>query len=294
MSDGGALAPSGQREPLSGPEFDELRSRIAATLGIDYPPHRLDTLASRVASRLGAHGMSSYADYCAHLRRRPADDEEWDHLAELLTNSETYFFREPGQLDQAATLVSELGGPREEPIRALSAGCSSGEEAYTLAMVLASRTLVSKHFEVHGVDVTPTRLAQAREGRYSLRSLSRGAPPPSGIRVEHFGATQGDHWQLHGWLRERVHFHKRNLVDPRGLRLGQFDLVFCRNVLIYAHPDRVSAFLRSLYDALRPGGHLFLGSSETLMGTDVPLDVVRLGDYFTYVRRDEDPRTDRR
>jgi chemotaxis protein methyltransferase CheR len=278
---------------LSEDEYEQLRGLIIAKYGIDYPPHRKEVLAFRLAGRVTNDGFGSFRAYIEHLRMLEQDADEWRAVADAITNSETYFFREPHQFEQAAQLLASIDGESERPIRVLSAGCSSGEEAFSLAMLAASKSPMTRRFEVHGVDVTPARLDKARGGRYPLRSLRRGGRPPAGLRLEHFGTLEDGTWTFHGWLRERVSFHERNLVDARGLRLGHFDLVFCRNVLIYAHPDRMSRFVQTLRDALAPGGYLFLGSSESLMEGVSSLVPVRLGGRFTYVRADEDSRSHR-
>jgi chemotaxis protein methyltransferase CheR len=269
---------------LSDDEYQQLRALIIAKYGIDYPPHRKEVLGFRLAARVRTHGLDSFRAYLEHLRMLEQSADEWGAVADAITNSETYFFREPQQFEQAAELLAGIAGDDAQPIRVLSAGCSSGEEAFSLAMLAASKAPMSRRFEVHGVDVTPARLEKARGGCYPLRSLRRGGRPPAGLRLERFGVLRGSEWTFHDWLRERVSFHERNLVDPRGLKLGVFDLVFCRNVLIYAHPDRRARFVQNLYDALAPGGYLFLGASEALLDGDGSLHPVRLGGRFTYVR----------
>ncbi len=267
--------------------YEELRALIADKFGIDYPPRRQSMLATRVGMRVAWHGFGSFSDYCAYLRTLDSSAPEWDELAEVITNSETYFFREPKQFEQLAQLLRGRRGAMPSPLRVLSAGCSSGEEAYSLAMVVASVVLGTRSFEVHGVDVTPSRLAKAREGRYPLRRLNRGGAPPAPVQLDKFGRREGDEWRFSDWLRDRVAFHQRNLVDPRGLELGSFDIVFCRNVLIYAQPDRIRKFVRTLTEALAPGGYLFLGASEPLFGGEGTLEPVRLGDQFAYVRANQ-------
>jgi chemotaxis methyl-accepting protein methylase len=275
-------------------EYDDLRALIISKFGIDYPPHRREVLGFRLAGRVAVYGFPSFRAYADHLRRLEHDAAEWGALADAITNSETYFFREPRHFEQAGALLAALDGDAEQPIRILSAGCSSGEEAFSLAMLAASKAPISRRFEVHGVDVTPARLERASSGRYALRSLRRGGRPPAEIRLEQFGSLKDGEWLFHPWLRQRVHFHERNLADPRGLQLGRFDLVFCRNVLIYAHRDQVERFARTLRDALDPAGHLFLGSSESLMDGAGSLCLVRLGDQFSYVRVEETSRPHRR
>ena len=279
---------------LTSEQYEELRALIAERFGIDYPPSRRSLLATRVAGRVSARRMTSFAEYCGRLRTAEPTADEWERLAEAITNNETYLFRDCKQFEAAAALLPRLAGP-DAPLRVLSAGCSSGEEVYSLALVLAShRGLLPRGFEVHGVDVNAARIAEARAGNYPARSLRPGVEPPRGVSLHRFGTWDEDAWTAGAWLRDRVRFHQRNLVAPGGLGLGAFDLVFCRNVLIYAERARVPRFVRTLCDALRPGGYLVLGSSESLIGANSLLRPVRLGDFFAYVRQDGDPGPDRR
>jgi chemotaxis methyl-accepting protein methylase len=258
-------------------EHELLRELAIERFGLELPRARRAALAHRLRRRLDARGVTSFGEYYDLLRRAPGADE-WGLFADAVTNAETYFFRVRGQFEELIALLDELGA---RPLRVLSAGCSSGEEAYSLAAVLAAH---ARHgFEVVGTDISTPRLAEACRGRYGERSFrDEGAVPGGGTIDDHF-EQDGDAWTPRASLRARVTFQPGNLADPNGLRLGRFDVIFCRNVLIYAHAGGWPRFLRSLAGALAPGGTLFLGDSESLLGVRTPFRARRLRHHFAYV-----------
>lgn len=190
--------------------------------------------------------------------------EEQHRLIAQLTTSESSFFREPSSLDaclERALIerLSQSGGERR--VRILSAGCGAGEELYSLAIRIAERhpEALRERLLLKGVDVHGAALAQARQGVYSataLRSL------PARLRARYFH-KQGDSYTLCEAIRSRVVFEERNLLEPgTSLGSGQFDIIFCRNVLVYMSERAVRLLLSRLDDALAHGGFLFLGQKE--------------------------------
>lgn len=278
-----ALSRARRAGALTSSEYELFRTVIGRHFGLDYPPSRRQALAARLERRMSAHGLRTFSDYYRLLRY--GNGEEWRFLAEVVTNNETYFFRESAQFDELIGLLPTLA-ERRAPLRVLSAGCSSGEEAFSLAAVLAAHAELLPHgFEVCGVDISARCVAEARSGRYSDRSFRLDRPKPTG--VERFFSRSEGTWSVKPGLRARVRFHIGNLVDPGGLRLGEFDVIFCRNVLIYVRDDDIRRFLRTLALSLRPRGYLFLGQSESLLGRVTPFAAVRLGSQFAYVLRDD-------
>jgi chemotaxis protein methyltransferase CheR len=258
---------------------------IRDAFGIDYPPNKRELLRVRLEGRLRALGVRRYSDYYRMLRYAPTGQPEWLQLADCVTNNETYFFRERHQFVQLADLAKRAGAERGGPLRVLSAGCSSGEEAYSLAATLAACS-PPNGFEVLGVDVSAAKLAEATGGRYGDRSFRADESPPPGVDLERCLAREASgSFVVRPALRSRARFERANLVDPQHVaRLGVFDVVFCRNVLIYGHEASVPRFLRALEQLVHPGGYLFLGQAESLLGHRSLFRPERLGAGFAYVR----------
>jgi chemotaxis protein methyltransferase CheR len=272
--------------PLPSLEYELFRRLIRDQFGLDYPPHKRDILGQRLERRLRAHGLRRYSEYYRMLRYADSSHAEWATFAEAVTNNETYFFREPYHFRQLAEVLPQLARGAAAPLRALSAGCSSGEEAYSIAMVLAACPAISAGFRVQGVDISGAKLDEARVGRYVERSFREDAPVPAGVDPSHFLASEVDGAHVvRGSLRARVSFAQANLADAAAVeKLGSFDIVFCRNVLIYADHGTLPRFLASLEKLVRPGGYLFLGHSESLLGRRRAFQPRRVGEQFTYVR----------
>lgn len=220
-------------------------------------------LAKRIAAGGGAvtpgHAASYYARLCA-------DDGELGELVSLLTINETYFFREPEQLELlTGRLLPRLLADRPaRPIRILSAGCSTGEEPYSIVMALQERfgAAAERLFEVAGGDIDHQALAKAREGRYTPFSF-RGVDPR--LRDRYFAAGDDGDFRVGEAIRRAVALHPLNLLaDGLPLRLGTFDVIFFRNVSIYLDEPARRAILQRLAGLLSDGGYLILGSAETL------------------------------
>lgn len=249
-------------------ELDRFRAVIGRRLGLQFEPGRLDLLAEVLLRRLKARDYPSAASYLAALESGSDEREELRLLARELTVTETYLFRNPDHFAALAGVALPdriLARSASRRLRLLSAGCSSGEEAYSLAI------LVRRHFDevagwdvgIEGVDINARMLARAREARYSEWSLRE---TPAEIRGSYF-ERQGTHFVLHENIRSMVRFEERNLVDgcqPDSAR--DFDIVLCRNLLMYLAPEGVRRLIDGLTRALVPGGYLFLGHAETLRG----------------------------
>ena len=188
-------------------------------------------------------------------------DEDVAELAEELLVHETWFFRDPAVFDELARVVVPLAaGAHGRPLRLLSAPCATGEEAYSIAIALLELGLPEASFEVVGVDVSRRALEAAEEGRYgkhSLRSERRGWEA-------RFLIGDVDCWSVSAVVRERVRFLRANLVEPGALSFeAPFDVVFCRNMLVYLTEAAREAVERLLGRIVAPGGSLFLGPAES-------------------------------
>jgi chemotaxis protein methyltransferase CheR len=267
--------------------LEAFRVLVARTLGLRCDGGQLDRLAEVLRARLRASG-ATFATYIARY-----DDAEVRALAELLTIGETSFFR---TVDNFVALV-EVVLPERMRARAaagdwrlhiLSAGCSTGEELYTLAMLLREKVPDLAGWEVRltGVDINPGAIAHARRGRYSAWSLR---DTPDAMKARYFRGSRRDQ-QIDAGLAQLVTFEERNLVadDPAFWQLETFDVIFCRNVIMYFTPEASTAVIERLHRSLVPGGYLFLGYAENLRGVSKDFHLRHTHDTFYYQKRDAD------
>lgn len=261
--------------PLPADIVDAVAARLAEHAGLELPGWVVET---RAAARLAA--LELVPDQYVALIRSPRGVGELDELIEAVRVGESRLFRHRSQIAALAQLVLPAlrAGPARRGIRVWSAGCSAGQEPYTLAAVLA-RGLPGAAISIIATDVSADALEAARAASYPAAAW---ADIPAEWR-EGF-VQDGDRVRVRPELAALVRFERANLVDgfaPRGC-----DLVWCRNVLIYFTPPARRAALQRLIAATNPGGFLFVGYSESLR--DVPeLEAVRTGDAVYYARREE-------
>ncbi|HEY6080750.1 MAG TPA: CheR family methyltransferase [Polyangiaceae bacterium] len=263
--------------PLSTPVFTILSGLIEERLGLFFSPQDSDILAEKASPRAIEHGFDSLLDYYYYLRYDAGAAEEFEQLAEALVVNETYIGRE---LDQLTALVDILL-PRllaeRSNLRIWSAACSTGEEPITLAGMLNDRGLLPR-VELVASDISQRVLAFARKGRYSGRSL-RALPPAAGAWFELDGATA----TVKPELLRAVQFRQLNLSDRAAVRqAGKFDVVVCRNVLIYFRDAMIKAVVDSLAETLNPEGYLLIGASESLLRFGAELRCEEHGGAFFY------------
>jgi chemotaxis protein methyltransferase CheR len=261
----------------------QFRDAIALHFGLTWPDNQAPFLADVVHQR-AAHHQCSDSDYVGRLLHRDLDDQEWASLSEVMTVGETYFFRAREQLDalvDAAIPALVDGSPRRD-LRLLSAGCASGEEAYTLAMLLRERGQAAgvSSWTILGIDINEVALRRAALGLYTAWSL-REAPPQ---HVATYFTGAGRSFQLAAQIRSDVRFERRNLIeaDPQFWGARRFDIIFCRNVLMYMTPGAARDVLDRIAHSLVPGGYLFLGSAETVRGLSSSFSLCQSHGAFYY------------
>lgn len=255
---------------LTDGEFTQFQKLIFDIAGISLSSAKKVLVAGRLSKRLKALGHDTYGQYFRYVISGQ-DETERQTMVDLLTTNETFFFREPKHfefLGEHARNRQQKGG-----FRVWSAASSSGEEAYTIAMVLAE-TLGKAPWEVVGTDISTQVLNKARRGQYSMDRID-GIPQHllkkyclKGID-EHAGTLL-----IHGELRARVQFLQSNLLDPRK-GLGKFDVIFLRNVMIYFDNDVKRKVIANLLPSLNPDGCFIVGHSESLNGLTEALTPVR-------------------
>ena len=232
-----------------------------------------------------ATDATTFASYFARLR---ADvQHEIEHFVNAFTVNETYFYREDHQLKCLTTdLLPEriAAAPRPDPIRIWSVPCSTGEEPYSVAMwLLENWSLVDEHeIEIVGSDIDTRVLESAREGIFTRRALMR-LPPR--LVEKYFAALDGHRWQILGALRDSVRFSTVNIVEQGETRPhGSFDVIFCRNVLIYFDEASRRMAAENLYENLLPGGFICLGHTESMSRISPLFAVRRFADAIVYQR----------
>ncbi len=266
------------RVVLSDAAFLTLRRVLARTAGLVFDESRRESIAFSVAERLHATGLSSVADYLALVDGRGGDPVERQRLVDAVTIQETHFFRNPPQVRALRqTVLPGLADHAQQAGRALrvwSAGCSTGEEPYSLAMLLREVAPTARA-DVLATDVSERALAAARRAVYGRRAVQMATPDQLGrFFVEHGNGTYG----VRPAVSELVRFAHHNLVtDLPPYAEGEVDLVLCRNVTIYFGRDTTRELVRRFARVLRPGGFLFLGHSETLWRVSQEFGLVTLG-----------------
>ena len=241
-------------------EFSQFRKFLFEAAGISLSSAKKALVSGRLAKRLKHHRLPSYGEYYRLLSSGQHEDELQTAI-DLLTTNETYFFREPKHFDFMRARLSEMGRT-SGPVRVWSAASSSGEEGYTIAMVLA-QILVTKPWEVIGTDISSRIVARARTGHYPMERASHIPKDLLNRYCLKGSGKQAGTFLVVRELRERVRFLEANLNAPLP-DLGMFDFVFLRNVMIYFEMDTKREVVRRMLPTIKPGGYLFVGHSETL------------------------------
>lgn len=252
---------------------------VEESAGIVYGAHDQDLFASKVADHAIEQGFSSLLDFYYRLRYDDNDGTEMRKLVEALLVHESYFFRElPPLLELVDHHLKDVIARRGRA-RVWSAACATGEEPYTLAMLLEERGMLDK-VEIIATDISTSVLARAMTGRHGRRSLRENYPTQTALR---YLDTSSQGVVVAQRIRAAVSFDRLNLIDEAAVaRLGTFDAILCRNVLIYFRDIRVGAVVDSLAGALAPDGLLAVGVSESLLRFGTSLVCEERGGSFFY------------
>jgi chemotaxis protein methyltransferase CheR len=279
-------APRTEIRPLTDREFTLFQTLIHREAGIYLAPVKKPLLVRRLSSRLRELGLTSFSAYY-RLAKQPDHEERIELLDRICTN-ETHFFREPRQFELLSEGILpawfEAGeaGRRPRRVRAWSAACSTGEEPYSIAMALlgqlrpeaaapAPSPLAPWHIEVLGTDLSTRALATARQATWPIERSAR-VPPELRRRFMLKGVrSQAGKVKAGPELRSVVHLERLNLNGDSYPVRGGFDLIFCRNVLIYFDVQSRRRIVDLLVERLMPGGYLFLGHAENLSGRQLGL-----------------------
>lgn len=270
-----SLTEKGSR--LTEGDFLRLGRFIYEQCGIKMPQSKKTMLESRLQKRLRTLDLESFAQYCSYLFSNEGLEREAVPMLDLVTTNKTDFFREPDHFEYLLASVLpayvQKGDGIIRHLRVWSAGCSTGEEPYTLAMVLQEFAEQCSGFDyrILATDIS-TRVLEL--GRLAIYHEERTAPVPPGLKRKYFLRSRNRSermMRIVPHLREKVEFRRLNFMgDDFGIR-ERLDIIFCRNVIIYFDRPTQERLLKRFCGHLAPGGYIFMGHSETLNGLNVPL-----------------------
>lgn len=268
------------RESLDQQEFDQFRQFLEDACGISLGDNKQYLVTNRIRRILEENNIGSFGELVRVLKQG-FNRKLKDQVIDSMTTNETFWFRDIYPYDHFKnTLLPQLMAPTNRmfgPVRIWSAACSSGQEPYSISMMVEEYKRqamgnLTRPVQIVATDLSPTMLDQARRGEYDKLSVMRGL---SAERLErYFDNPDPTLWRVKSLVKERIDFRSLNLMDSYAA-LGKFDIVFCRNVLIYFSAELKRDILQKIHASLRPQGLLFLGSSEGLAGA---------GDLFEMVR----------
>ncbi|EYF00349.1 CheR family methyltransferase [Chondromyces apiculatus] len=268
---------------LSPEEFRLLRELFNQHCGLQFGPESRLSVERRLRERLAVLGHRSFGEYHQYLRHHPRGRAELDEALDAVTVNETYFFREDYQLralrSEIVPMLVKAGGARNR-LSIWSAGCSTGEEVYSIAMVAHEAGLTaSREVRVFGSDISRRCIAAARRGVYGSSSF-RAIPPEM---RRHYFHERADGAHVVDEIRAMCQFGRLNLLDGSSARVvSGVDIIFCRNVLIYFdEPSRIKV-INSFHERLLPGGFLLLGHSESLLNVPTKFELVHLREDLVY------------
>ncbi|OCN03174.1 chemotaxis protein CheR [Clostridium sp. W14A] len=260
---------------LTDREFQELVDFIRGNFGINLSKKRL-LIEARLFSVLAEKNISSFTEYFSLIRSNP---EELHTMMNRLTTNHTYFMREPRHFEfMKEVILPKLTENRADKcLRIWSAGCSTGEEAYTAIMVMKEwfGPCSGWDYRILATDISTKVLDAARTGIYSADSL-RNLPP--GWEKRYFRKQEDQVYLLSEEVKKEVIFRSLNLMDAFPFR-QPFDLIFCRNVMIYFEQETKNKLIQKFYDSLKPGGYLLIGHSETVQRDTVPFRYIEPSIY---------------
>jgi len=261
---------------LSDREFQRFSAFIYDHAGIKMPPAKKTMLEARLQKRLKANSIHSFEEYSNYVFSPEGRSAELVHLIDVVTTNKTDFFREPGHFDfMVKTAIPNILMTRENlrknPLRVWSAGCSTGEEPYTLAMVLSEYAIGRPDFRaaITASDICTQVLQTAKTAIYPEE---RTDPIPLNLKKKYLTRSREKSQSLvriAPHIRSLVSFQRINFMDDDLGIAEKMDIIFCRNVVIYFDKPTQQTLMRKFYKQLKPGGYLFIGHSETLSGLDV-------------------------
>jgi chemotaxis protein methyltransferase CheR len=269
-------------------QFDRLRKVVYERAGIFFQDTKKYVLESRLSRRLEELNFDNFDQYLLFLTAGPYQMDEFQEMFNRITINETSFFRNEPQLEVfEKTVLPQLLEARKtnKTLRIWSAACASGEEPYTIAMQIHRSLgvrLSDWRIEILGTDISEKVLLQAQEGKY----LHYAVRTVNDMVLKRYFKQENSFYQLDPTIMSMVHFEKLNLKESMAAkRFGKWDVIFCRNVMIYFDDKMRTQCVRLFHDQLAADGTLFIGHSETLRNIDVPFEAMPAAQAFAYVKR---------
>lgn len=275
-----AIAKPASRDTIDPAEFDQFRQFLEDACGISLGDNKQYLVSNRIRRILEENNIATFGELVRALKQG-FNRKLKDQVVDSMTTNETFWFRDNYPYDHLKnTLLPQLMAGNNRmfgPVRVWSAACSSGQEPYSISMMVeeykrqAMGNLV-RQVQIVATDLSSTVLEQARRGEYDKLSVLRGL---SSERLDrYFDNPTPAIWRVKSFVKDRIDFRSLNLMDSYAA-LGKFDIVFCRNVLIYFNADLKRQILQKIHASLKPQGILFLGSSEGLAGAADLFEMVR-------------------
>jgi len=275
-----------QGNDISQADYERFRLFLEQACGIVLGDGKQYLIVSRLTKLLRDENISSVAELLNAIQRGHPQHLR-DAVIDAMTTNETSWFRDGGPFEVFEKMtLPDMESRITPPFKIWSAACSSGQEPYTISMILSEYVRKKpdsrlKSTQIIATDISNSMLAMARRGIYEEHALIRGI---SAARRQQFFKQLDGRWQIVDELKQRVQFKEQNLLQSY-TSLGRFDVILCRNVLIYFSAQRKSDILTRLAQSLNPGGYLFLGASETISGYTNAFDLQRTPHGVVYRRR---------
>ena len=261
---------------ISPEDYDEFRAFLEAVSGIVLGENKHYLVTSRLTRLMTELSIPSFHDMMSKMK---ADGKLRHRIMDAMTTNETSWFRDVYPFDVLKELIlPEFAKQKLQQIKIWSAACSTGQEPYSISMVVSEYqqtrpgSLPSNAIQVIGTDISPSVLTQARDGIYEGMAVGRGLTEERKQRF--FRAIDSNHMQISEDVRKRVSFREMNLMQSYA-GLGKFDIIFCRNVLIYFSPELKKDIMQRMAYSLRPGGYLILGGSESISGYSDEFEMIK-------------------
>src|SRR4030067_1059265 len=274
---------------MSDSTFHTLSDMIYARSGMHFPDNKKYILENRLSRRIEDAGFGNYEKYIEFLKHDAGKEKEFTNLFNIITTNETFFFRDSSQLQAFEStvlqdIVQKLKAKGSKKMRIWSAACSTGEEPYTLSMMVTDRLSAPEYkdwdIEIHGSDISESVLCSARRGEYNDYSVRNVTPKHLN---KYFMKTESGKYAVKAEIKKMVRLSNINLADDATLRMYRgMDIIFCRNVLIYFDEVSKKKVIASLYNSLVSGGYLFIGHSESLFNITRAFKIVDVNSVLIY------------
>ena len=269
--------------PLSEDVFRLIRDIIKDYCGLYFDDSSLYLIEKRLSRRVKSHNLNDFRDYYRFIRYDKNTEEELSAIMDILTVNETYFFREQNQLKAfSEEILEELKVTLKDrkTLRIWSAGCSTGEEPYTITMLINEKDSFNGwNIEIHGSDINQRVLQTARKGTYMKNSFRTTDP----YFLKKYFSEENGAFTINDRIKKHVNFSYLNLLDPVKTRfMGKMDVIFCRNVLIYFDNESRRRVIENFYDRLVDGGYLLLGHAESLINISTAFKLKHLKNDMVY------------